>query len=1101
MQIGVWKKWGSLLLVLCVLAGHTTVFAQLQAGRIVGNVFDPQHLSVPGAIVTVTNVATNISKTVITDFAGNYVVTPVDPGIYSVSAEAPGFQTVRRNGIELTVGQSVRVELRLSIETASAELEVTAEAPLLNTEAGGLVQVINNTQIVDLPLNGRSFHELTRLAPGAVLLAATGNVQRVRPELVNGNVISGIRGSQTIFLLDGVDVSEEHQGGTWIQTSVDALQEFSVQQNAYSAEYAGAGGTLNSITKSGTNQVHGTLFEFLRNDVLDARNYFAQTREVIKRNQFGGTLGAPVSIPNVYDGRNKTFFFVSYEGQRQREGLVDVRFVPSLAQRNGDFTGLRPIYDALTTRPNPSGSGVVRTQFPGNIIPVNRLSPQALYFNKFIPLPNSPDGTFVSTPVTAYDANQITLRVDHEINASNRLFARYSTHHNVERTPAAFPALGSTELKGPAWNIAVALTTNLGPTMIHEARFSHLFGKYRSNAYFQGKGTQFNQEAGITGLEGVQEANISSLPTFSFSGYTGFAGNAGDGRPKWQDRSVYEISDNLTWLKGRHILKFGTRIYRRHILFTDSRTHNGNFSYTGVMSQDPLNSSTTGDGFADWMLGYPANVSRSNAATWWGGTGTFWHFFVQDDLKATGRLTLNLGLRYEYTPWLTGYRNQAAAFDPTQAKSIIVSSETDQIDLDAQPLARVGSALYGDLIQTTSQAGLPITVTKNDTRQIAPRVGFAWRPFRETTVIRGGYGIFYEVEGTSGRLNFNFLPFSLSETVNAVTNVVPTRTTANFFLGAPFGSSISALNWNPIPLKARVGYDQKWNFGLQQQVSASMVAEVNYVGTRGLFLGEGVSINLPPPGSGNIQSRRPYTRFGNMTVNTQGMSSSYHSLQAKLQKRSPGFWYLASYTFSKSMTNQATPQAGGNYVHEKALSSFDVPHNFAFSTGYELPFGKGKRILGDAAGIVGGLIGGWQLQGLINFRSGLPFSPTISRDVANTGVGNQRPDRNGTGKLENPTPSVWFDKSAFVVPTSLTYGNSGGNILRSDIQGTVNISLFKQFEVTENSKLQFRVEAFNLPNSAYFNAPNTQIDTAAGGRVTSTSNDPRQIQFALKYIF
>src|SRR5262249_123978 len=351
-----------LSVVLWVVASNLTALAQLQSGRIVGNVYDPQHLAIPGASVMVTNMATNITKTVTSDSGGNYVVTPLDPGLYSVSAAASGFQISVRNGIELTVGQSARVDLTVSLQAAGAELQVTAEAPLLNTEAGNLVQVINNTQIVDLPLNGRSFHELARLAPGTALLAPTGNVQRVRPELVNGNVISGIRGSQTIFLLDGVDVSEEHQGGTWIQTSVDALQEFSVQQNAYSAEFAGAGGTLNSITKSGSNQFHGALFEFLRNDKLDARNAFAQTREVLKRNQFGATFGGPMTIPHVYHGSNKTFFFVSYEGQRQREGQVDIRFVPSPAQRNGNFSGLRPIFDPTTTRPNPSGSGVVRTQ-------------------------------------------------------------------------------------------------------------------------------------------------------------------------------------------------------------------------------------------------------------------------------------------------------------------------------------------------------------------------------------------------------------------------------------------------------------------------------------------------------------------------------------------------------------------------------------------------------------------------------------------------------------------------------------------------------------------------------------------------------------------
>src|SRR6267142_3778373 len=302
-----------LITALCAIGG-ANAFAQLQSGRILGSVYDPQRAGIPGATVTVTNLATNIARTVITDAQGNYVVTPLDPGTYRVSAEVPGFQKTVRDGLVLTVGQSARVELALDLSTLSTEVQVTAQTPLLNTESATLSQVITNEQIVDLPLNGRGFHELARLTSGVALLAPTGNVQTVRPEVVNGNVIGGVSGAQTRFLLDGVDITEEHQGGTWIQTSVDALQEFSVQQNAYSAEVHGAGGTFNAVTKSGSNAFHGSAFEFLRNDVLDARNYFAQTREVIKRNQFGGTLGAPVSIPNVYDGRNKTFFFVSYEG-------------------------------------------------------------------------------------------------------------------------------------------------------------------------------------------------------------------------------------------------------------------------------------------------------------------------------------------------------------------------------------------------------------------------------------------------------------------------------------------------------------------------------------------------------------------------------------------------------------------------------------------------------------------------------------------------------------------------------------------------------------------------------------------------------------------
>ncbi|PYR03453.1 MAG: hypothetical protein DMF97_01980 [Acidobacteria bacterium] len=1087
--------------VLCA-AGGTTVLAQVQAGRILGTVYDPQHAGIPGATVTVANLATNVARTVTTTAEGQYVVTPLDPGTYRVSAEIQGFQPAVRDGVELTVGQSVRVELALALSTISTEVQVTAQSPLLNTESATLSQVISNEQIVDLPLNGRSFHELARLTPGTALLAATGNVQTVRPEAVNGNIIGGVSGWQTRFLLDGVDVTEEHQGGTWIQTSVDALQEFSVHQNAYSAEFHGAGATFNAVTKSGTNAFHGSLFEFLRNDAFDARNFFAQTKEKLERNQFGSTLGGPVQVPGIYDGRKKTFFFASYEGQRRRQGNVRVSIVPTAAQRAGNFSGLAPIYDPLTTTPSPSGSGTVRTLFPNNIIPLNRLSPQAQFFNQYIPLPNSANGTFVSTPITVFDANQVTLRVDQEINSRNRFFARFSNHHSTEETPSAFLTLGSTRLSGPAWNLAVALTSNLGPSMVHEVRFSRMYGEYRSTAYFQGQGVQLLQQAGITGHEIIQDPNIASIPAFTFSGYQGFSGNADDGRPKWQDRGEYELTDSLTWIAGKHILKFGGRIYRRNILFTDARSHNGVFNFTGVMTQNPASATGTGDGFADWMLGYPANATRSNPATWWGGIGTYWHGFAQDDVKVSNTLTLNLGLRYEYTPWLTGYRNQAAGFDPSRAKSIIVSSETDQIDLAAQPMADVGYSLFRDLIQTSSQAGVPLTITANDTRQLAPRVGLAWRPFGERTVLRGGYGVFYEAEGTSGRLNFNFIPFSLSESVTATPNVVPTRTLANFYLGAPFGTSVGTVNWNPLPLKARMGYDQRWNIGIQQELFERTALEVNYVGTKGSNQQQAEPINLPDPGPGSVQARRPYPRFGNINVNSQALSSDYHALQAKLQRRvSNGLWYLVSYTFSRSLTTEPAPGIGGNFTYDRGPSAFDVPHLFSFGYGYELPFGKGRSFLNDSEGLTNALVGGWQWQSIVSYRSGVPFTPTVSRDVANIGVTGQRPNLVGSGQMDNPTLDAWFDKSAFAVPAQFTFGNSGRNILRADHQWNVDASLFKRFSVTESSRLEFRAEVFNLLNGVYFNAPNTQVDTAAGGRVTSTSIPARQAQFALKYIF
>jgi hypothetical protein len=1070
--------------------------AQLQGARIVGSIHDPQHAGIPGATVTVTNIATNVAKSVTTDLEGNYVVTPLDPGSYKVTAEVAGFQTTVREGVELTVGQAARVELTLALSTLTTEVLVTTQAALLNTESATLSQVISNDQIVDLPLNGRSFHELARLTPGVALLAPSGNSQLVRPEIVNGNIMGGVSGRQTRFLLDGVDITEEHQGGTWIQTSVDALQEFSVQQNAYSAEFHGAGGTFNVVTKSGSNRVRGSAFEFLRNDAFDAKNFFAQTKEKLERNQFGGTLGGPVVIPRLVNGRDRTFFFASYEGQRRKSGAVDVAIVPSPAQRQGNFAGLAPIYDPATT------VGNTRAAFAGNVIPPQRISAASAFFLRYIPLPNGPNNTWVSNPIVEFRQDQVTARVDHQLNPRHRLFVRYSRHSNHEDRPATFPALGATELWGPAFNVAGALTSNFGSSIVHELRISRMYGEYRSTAYFQGQGADLLAQASVRGLEQAQDPAISSLPAFSFSGYAGFSGNAGDGRPKWQNRGEWEITDNLTWIKGRHILKFGGRIYRRNILFTDARDHNGTYGFTGVMTQNPASATGTGDGFADFLLGYPANSTRSNPATWWGGYGTYWHGFFQDDFKVTNRLTVNLGMRYEYTPWLTGYRGQAAAFDPTRDRPIIVSSETADIDLSSQRLADVGYALFSDLIQTSSQAGVPLNITKNDKRQIAPRVGFAWRPFGPDMVVRGGYGIFYEAEGTDGRLNFNFIPFRISETLTAPTNVVPTRTLADYWLGVAVGSSLGSVTWIPLPLEAKPGRDQRWNIGFQRQLFNATALELDYVGTTGDHQTAAENINLPPAGQGNIQLRRPYPRFGNISMQTQAQSSEYHALQVKLQQRSRrGLWYLVSYTYSKATRRVPAPEIGGNFTYERQPQPWDIPHLFAASAGYELPFGKGRRFLSDAGSIANGIIGGWQLQTIVNYRSGLPFTPTISRDVANIGVGGQRPNRVRSGALDNPTIDAWFDKSAFEVPANFTFGDSGPGILRSDHLWNVDASLFKRFDVRNGRTLEFRAEAFNLLNAVYFAGPNTNVDTAAGGRVTSTSNQARQIQFGLKYIF
>jgi hypothetical protein len=1056
--------------------------AQLSSGRIVGTVSDPSHAPVPQATVVVTDTATGLSITVNTSERGDYVVTPLNPRVYRVTVTLDGFQTTVVDAVEVQVGQSARVDVELKIGVINESTMVTAGVPLLDTESGTLGHVVTNTQIVNLPLNGRSFYELARLTPGAVLLPGGGNLLRIRANYISGTAVSGVRGSQTTFMLDGVDVTDHHQGGSLIQTSVDALQEFKVQQSAYSAEFSQAGGALNATTKSGSEKLHGALFDFMRNDMFDARNFFALETEELKRQQFGGTLGGPLL-------HKRTFFFASYEGMRERQGVVFNNIVPTAAMRAGDFrASSRTIYDPLTRLP-----------FPNNVIPASRLSPQAIYFARFLPDPNTASGTFTWAPVRALNSDQVTIRIDQTLSERTRIFGRYSWHDQRLADPNQYPALGNAPLRTRGQNVVLAMTNTLSPSLLHDVRFSYVPAVVDLEAFLQG--TEPYQTAGVRGFEETARPGVvGSFPDFSWSGYTAMNGSAFDQRPKTQDLKVWEVTDNVTRITGRHILRFGGKFRRWIPLFTDSKQYAGQWSFDGSITQNPASPAGTGDAFADFLLGYPRQVTRAFPGDTFGGQTNYWHGYLQDDFKVSNRLTLNAGLRYEYSPWLSGYRGQVGTFQPGAARPIIVASENDVPDLASQFAGASAYALFQNAIQTSSQAGLPLSITKTDRAQFGPRVGFAWQPFGVRTVVRGGYGLFYEQESSGDRVNNNMVPFRLDQTAfNDQTP--PVRTIADFFLGTKLTTS-AAPSIGASALEQHMGRDHHFSLGVQQEIAPFTVLEMNYVGNIGRFLNGTTNINIPEPAAGGVQARRPYPQFGNISYFDDTLETTYHSVQSSVEQRTHGgLFYLVSYTWSRSFTTQNVPAAGGNRGRETALSAFDVPHNVAISAGYELPVGRGRRLLGNADGVVDAVLGGWQLQGIYVWRSGRPFTPTISGDRANTGVANQRPNRIGSGELETPTVELWFDKTAFVLPAQFTYGTSGGSILREDSYKTLDFSLFKQFSIGTH-RLQFRAEAFNLTNTPSFNAPpNTTIDTAAGGRVTSTSSSPRQMQFALKYTF
>jgi TonB-dependent receptor-like protein len=1026
----------------------------------------------------------------------------LNPGVYDVSVSAAGFKTTMRPGIEMEVGRDLLLDIDLVLGETTAVVEVTAATPLLSSESGSLGHVMTNRQIVDLPLNGRGFAELARLTPGVVLLPGTGNVTRIRPEFVNGTTISGVRGRQVSFYLDGTDTSEQHQGGSWIQTSVDALQEFSVQQNAYSAEHSRSGSFYNAATKAGTNEIHGTLYEFLRNEKLDARSFFGSQRDILKRNQFGVSVGGPLVLPRLYNGRNRTFFFANYEGLRERQGNSVNRVSPTAAMLNGDFSGIANIiYDPATTAPNPAGGSAIRIPFPGNRILPSRLSPQAAFFNPYLTTAAVPAGTYTFSRSTVVDQDQLTARFDQTFNDRHKAFFRYSLNDNRLSEPGSTPALLTADSSTRGQNYTTSISSNIRPSLLNEFRFNTLYGLIQLSPYLPGR--DFNQDAGIRGMETLKRSfDVGSFPDFGWSGYAGINGSSFDQRPKTQDRYTLEFTDNLTWIKRNHVVRFGAKIRHYQWLGTDSKNYMGNWTFNGQNTENPASPTRTGDPFADWALGLPSSGGRGFPSDTFGGAYTAWHVFLQDDFKISPRLTLNLGLRYEYTPWATAYRGQTGTFDGTQARPIIVASKTNQVDLGAQPAAAVAYGYLKDLIQTSSEAGLPYSITYPDNSQWAPRIGLAWRAFGESTVVRAGYGIFYEGEYTDGRVNLFMPPFLLQDSALNDRGVIPIRTLADFYLSAPLGSASSTIGLTPEYTRMQMGYDQHWNFGVQQQVAKNMVLDVEYVGNKGTHIQGNNAFNIPEPGQGGVQARRPFPRFAGFGYISADVSTTYHALQAKFERRlSAGLWLLTAYTFSKSLWRSQTSAAGGRYAFERGPSEFHVPHTFSFSFGYELPFGRGKALAASANRLVNGLIGGWQMQGIFIFRSGVPFTVSMSRDVANTGVGGQRPNRLASGNLENHTLDRWFDPGAFVAAPNFTYGNSGLRILSPDILRTVDFSLFKQFQVRERARLQLRWEVFNLPNTPSFGAPNATLDTMTVGRVTSTATAPRQMQAALKLFF
>jgi hypothetical protein len=1025
-----------------------------------------------------------------------------------VTAEIPGFKKAIHRGVVLEVNQVVIVNITLEVGQVTELIEVTAEVPMIRADSAELGDVVEYRRIVELPLNGRFFVNLVPLTTGVTPPAPVQNP--------NNNVFLGARAGQpgmqvhgqrpgsNNYTVDGIDNAESTVGNIVLYPPVDAIQEFKVQTTNQDAEFGkNPGATVNVVIRSGTNELRGNVYHFVRNDRFDARNFFDradQPKPPFRLNQYGATLGGPII-------RNKTFAFGFYEGYKIRQAQTFVRTVPTARMRTGDLSELgRPIYDPLTLDPSTNQ----RQRFPGDRIPLSRLNPVSLKLIEMqYPLPNRPGigGNFVWNPKRLSDSNQFGIRLDHQFREKDSLFGRFMMQNFTLADPSVMPLpilpnpySGNTRVIESAEEVlnvrglALGWTRILSPGLVNEFRA----GFTRERVFFPNplRGTKAAEALGIRNVNNPAIPYSGGLPVIGIGGFTGL-GESGI-QPFIVVDNNFEYADHVTWLRGGHAIKFGGNVIRRQFNFYQVLNQRGNFSFDGSFTSQ-LGVGGTGSGFGDFLLGFPLSSTLAVIENPVGQRQIQMGAYFSDTWRASSKLTLIFGLRYElFTPRVE-IHNRQANFDPRFPGGAVVV---------ASPQAPCGRALRC-----------------LDTKNFAPRFGFAYQASKNT-VVRGGYGIFYDdyavhaFGGITTGLMIN-PPFWRGQAIiNPIT--APTNRLQD---GVPPVVSVPVNNGRVVPVPGLLyltkyqdpygknSYVQQWNFTVEREVVPNLLAAVSYVGNKGTRNMYSSNINQAEPGPGPIAPRRPFPAWPDITSMYMDGLSNYNSLQAKLHRRfSGGISFLAGYTWAKSIDNAkgefGAPMIVRNLKADRGRSDWDIAHRFVISGNFELPFGPGKVLGRDARGLAQKLIEGWTVSPIVTLQTGLPFTPTLVTPVANTGTFS-RPDRIGSGKLARRTPDRWFDETAFTTPALYTFGNSGRNILTGPgtYQVDVNFAKNTALGADRSRVLQFRAEFFNLFNTPQFNNPVAAIGSPAVGRILS-AGDPanftrtsRQIQFGLKFYF
>jgi len=1070
--------------VCAVFLAAGVLTAQVETGTIDGSVSDPSGAVVPKASVSIQSAATGLSAAVESNEAGRFQSPPLKPGEYEVRVSVPGFKS-SVIAVRVEVNQRVTADVKLEVGDAAEKITIQATALQLESETSTLGNIRPERAVAELPLNARNFATLIFLAPGTVPSFdrdSSGLSGTTRRGVSNASV-NGVRPTNdwNSLLIEGLDNTENHNGfGATVFPPVDAIQEFKVQTSAADAQFGrAAGGFTNVVLKSGGRALHGSAFEFLRNSEFDAKNFFAtpgaSTHFIL--NQFGGTFGGPVTIPNVYNThREKTFFFAALQFDRRRQAQAFVSTVPTVPMHSGNFADLASrIYDPLTL------SGNARQPFAGNSIPASRFNASGKGLMDLYPAPNQPGlvNNYSSDSSRIYNSWQTDFKVDHYLTQRNVVTFRGSVGNTdiIEGMPLPLPAAAAVgPSKFPVGQYSLVDRMTLSPNKLNEFRF----GLTRMNMQLiqPNAGKNIAQQLGIQGVN-TGDFITSGLPRVQPSGYQVLGDDPYN--PATLVTNNFQTEDVFYWTRGTHSLRFGGRLDRRQYNAFQSSAIRGIQNFTGVYTNNPASSPGTGNSLADMLLGAPIN---GNIVILDGIRGfRRWEFgaFVQDDWKVTSNLTLNLGLRYEIYP---------------QYPWVEVADRQSVLLLPSQQIVQVGTN------------GVPRNAANLDKNNFAPRIGLAYR-VAPKTVLRSAYGIYYAAP--QFEINRNLAinpPYAGSyQFTNNQLDFAGARTVDQGFerTFSPAGATIRGLERN-----GAIPYVEQWNLNLQHQLPHDMLLTVAYVGTKGVKLRDEIDLNQPRPGAGAVAARRPYPYFGSIIDTEYRANSVYHGLQATFEKRyAKGLSFLTSYTWGHAIDD--TSLFGGdhqdmlNLRSDRGNSPYDVRHTLMASFNYELPFGRGAK------GAAAALVRGWQTNGILRLSTGLYLEPTVGPNNLN-GSGFQRPDLvpgcNWT--LSSPTPDRWFSPACFSIPAQYAFGNAGRDIIAGPGTHNFDFSVFRNMYLTKGDSpklLQIRGEIFNLTNTPQFNNPNVTIGVATTGVVSSAGSPTsfqriqRQIQLGAKFTF